>query len=55
VVVLVAAGIDVMPTFRRPNVTLAFKGDLDEGLARLERADHDRRPTRAVCRDRSRK
>jgi hypothetical protein len=38
VAVLVAAGIEAVPTFRTPHVTPAFKGDLDEGLARLERA-----------------
>jgi len=41
---LVAAGIEVVPTFRTPHVTLAFTGELDDGLSRLERADHDRRP-----------
>ena len=43
VAALLDAGIEVVPTFRTPHVTLAFTGDLDVRLARLERAGHDRR------------
>ena len=35
--------MEVVPTFRTPHLTLAFTGDLDVGLARLERVGHDRR------------
>lgn len=39
-VALIAAGVEVVPTFRRPNVTLAF-GDLDLGLTTLEAVEHE--------------
>ncbi len=39
-----AAGYEVIPTFRTPHVTIAFTGDLDEGLERLRLAVHDERP-----------
>ncbi len=37
---LIAAGVEVVPTFRSPHVTLAF-GDLDLGLATLEAVEHE--------------
>lgn len=37
---LVAAGIEVVPTFRSPHVTLAFT-DLDAGLLALETVEHE--------------
>lgn len=40
--VLTAAGLEVVPTFRSPHVTLAFV-DLDAGLAALETAEHETR------------
>ena len=44
VAALVAAAIEVVPSFRTPHVTLAFTGELEDGLSRLGRANHDRRP-----------
>lgn len=37
---LVEAGFEVVPTFRTPHVTLAWRDELDEGLERLDSADH---------------
>lgn len=39
-----AAGYEVIPTFRTPHVTIAFTGELDEGLERLRLAVHEERP-----------
>ncbi len=39
---LVAAGIEVVPTFRSPHVTLAFT-DLDTGLSALQIVEHETR------------
>lgn len=39
-VTLIAAGVEVVPSFRSPPVTLAF-GDLDLGLATLEAVEHE--------------
>lgn len=39
---LVAAGIEVVPTFRSPHVTLAFT-DLDAGLRALHTVEHETR------------
>ena len=41
---LLDSGFEIVPTFRTPHVTIAFNGDLDEGLARLETLGSDRRP-----------
>ena len=49
VAILTEAGIEVVPTFRTPHVTLAFHGDLDDGLARLALADHERRDNPYHC------
>lgn len=38
------AGFEVAPTFRTPHVTIAFTGELDDGLERLRTAIHERRP-----------
>jgi hypothetical protein len=43
VATLLEAGIEVVPTFRTPHVTLAFTGDLDDAIAPLGHAHHDRR------------
>lgn len=43
VAALEAAGYEVIPTFRTPHVTIAFTGDLNEGLERLRLAVHDER------------
>ena len=40
---LIAAGFEVVATFRTPHVTIAFDGDLDEALAELLRRGVDRR------------
>lgn len=40
---LLEAGFDVVPTFRRPHVTITWADDLDTGLDRLGRAEHVRR------------
>src|SRR4051812_12090366 len=40
---LEAAGFEVVPTFRTPHVTVAFRGDLDVGLAALAGAVHEQR------------
>lgn len=40
---LIGAGLEVVPTFRSPHVTLAF-ADLDAGLAALETVEHVIRP-----------
>lgn len=40
---LEAAGVEVVPTFRAPHVTLAFR-ELEAGLHALETVPHDRRP-----------
>lgn len=32
-----SSGFDVVPTFRTPHVTIAFAGDIENGLARLEK------------------
>ena len=40
---LIAAEIDVVPTFRSPHVTLAF-ADLEAGLRALETIEHESRP-----------
>lgn len=40
---LVAAGLELLPTFRTPHVTLGFT-DLDHGLAVLAAAVKERRP-----------
>lgn len=40
---LVAAGFEVVPTFRTPHVTIAFAGDLDERVATLEALEVARR------------
>lgn len=40
---LVNAGFDIVPTFRTPHVTISWATDLDDGLADLQRVDHDRR------------
>ena len=39
-----AAAFEIVPTFRTPHLTLAFSGDLDEGIGRLRRAVHQARP-----------
>jgi len=36
ITVLHQAGLEVVPTFRTPHVTIAWSGDLDEGLRMLE-------------------
>lgn len=41
---LEAGGFEVVPTFRTPHVTIAFTGELDDGLERLRTAIHERRP-----------
>lgn len=41
--VLEAAGVEIVPTFRTPHVTLAFDGDLDLWIDRLRAADHSER------------
>lgn len=38
------AGFEVVPTFRTPHVTIAFVGELDDGLGRLRTAVHEQRP-----------
>lgn len=38
------AGFEVVPTFRTPHVTVAFTGELDDGLERLRTAIHEQRP-----------
>lgn len=38
------ADFEVVPTFRTPHVTIAFTGELDDGLERLRTAIHERRP-----------
>lgn len=38
------AGFEVVPTFRTPHVTIAFTGELDDGLERLRTAIHEQRP-----------
>lgn len=40
---LLEAGFDVVPTFRRPHVTITWADDLDTGLDRLDSAEHVRR------------
>jgi hypothetical protein len=40
VAVLVDAGFEVVPTFRSPHVTIAWSGELGDGLDRLDAADH---------------
>ena len=37
------AGFTVVPTFRTPHVSIAWPGDLEAGLADLQRVDRDRR------------
>lgn len=37
---LVEAGFEIVPTFRTPHVTVAWRDELDEGLERLDAADH---------------
>jgi hypothetical protein len=37
------AGFEVAPTFRAPHVTIAFTGELDDGLERLRAAIHEQR------------
>ncbi len=39
-----AAGFEVVPTFRTPHVTIAFQGDLDSALAVLVTLGIDRHP-----------
>ena len=39
---LIEAGFDIVPTFRTPHVTVAWRDELEGGLARLDSADHDR-------------
>ena len=41
---LLAAGFEVVPTFRTPHVTIAFQGDLDSSLADLITLGIDQRP-----------
>ena len=41
---LLAAGFEVVPTFRTPHVTIAFHGDLDSALAVLITLGIDQRP-----------
>lgn len=41
---LLAAGFEVVPTFRTPHVTIAFQGDLDSALAVLVTLGIDQRP-----------
>ncbi len=41
---LLAAGFEVVPTFRTPHVTIAFQGDLDSSLAVLITLGIDQRP-----------
>jgi hypothetical protein len=38
------AGFDVVPTFRTPHVTIAFRGDVDDGIDRLLAARSELRP-----------
>jgi hypothetical protein len=38
---LEAAGLEMVPTFRTPHVTIAFAGELDDGLERLRPAVHE--------------
>jgi hypothetical protein len=40
---LTAAGLEVVPTFRSPHVTVAFV-DLDAGLTAIETVEHETRP-----------
>ena len=40
--VLLRAGFEVVPTFRRPHVTICWTDALDTGLDRLDRAEHAR-------------
>lgn len=40
VVDLVKVGLEIVPTFRTPHVTLAWQDELDEGLDRLDAAAH---------------
>jgi hypothetical protein len=40
---LIAAGFEIVPTFRTPHVTIAFEGDLNEQLSRLGNLGTDRR------------
>lgn len=40
---LTTAKFEVVPTFRTPHVTIAFEGDLEDGLRRLWNADHETR------------
>ncbi len=44
VVDLEAADFDVVPTFRTPHVTIAFVGELADGIERLRTAVHEQRP-----------
>ena len=41
---LEAGGFEVVPTIRTPHVTIAFTGELDDGLERLRTAIHEQRP-----------
>jgi hypothetical protein len=41
---LETAGFEVVPTFRTPHVTIAFVGEVDDGLERLRSAVHEHRP-----------
>ena len=40
VVDVVAAGFEIVPTYRSPHVTITFYNDLTEGIARLMAVDH---------------
>ncbi len=41
---LIEAGFEIVPTFRTPDVTIAFDSDLDAGLAVLVELGADARP-----------
>lgn len=53
VIDLQAAGFEIWPTFRTPQVTIAFTGDLDERLAALVDVAHEVRTnpyrSRLIC------
>ncbi len=38
---LAEEGFEIVPTFRRPHVTIAFDGDLDVWIDRLRAVDHE--------------
>lgn len=40
VAALLQAGFELVPTFRRPHVTICWTGDIEGGLHRLARVEH---------------